>query len=107
MALRIRLRQQGCTNNIVYRVVVADSRSPRDGKYVECIGWYNPCAKTEDQECLIQQDRLSHWLSVGAQITPTVEALVKKSSPHVLVNHASAKVERKLKKKARQKKAKK
>ncbi len=105
--MRIRLRQQGCTNHIVYRVVVADSRSPRDGKYIECIGWYNPCAKQEDQECLIEQDRLAHWLSMGAQITPTVEALVKKTAKGILLNYNQARIERKLKKKSAAKKAKK
>lgn len=86
MTLKIRLRRQGCTNNIVYRVVVADSRAPRDGKFVESIGWYNPKAKTAVDECLIQSDRLSHWLQHGAQLTETVEALVKKTSPEIILN---------------------
>ncbi len=98
--MRIRLRQHGCTNHIVYRVVVADSRSPRDGKYIECIGWYNPCAKNEQQECSIEQGRLAHWLSAGAQITQTVEALAKKAAPAVLLGHKQSKLERNRKKKA-------
>lgn len=89
MALKIRLWQQGCTNNVSYRVVVADSRSPRDGKYVEAIGWYNPCGKTEEQQWLIQGDRLQHWLSVGAQLTSTVAAVAKKAAPDVMRDYAT------------------
>jgi small subunit ribosomal protein S16 len=80
MALKIRLWQQGCANQTTYRVVVADSRSPRDGKYVEAIGWYNPCGKPE-QRWLIHEDRLQHWLSLGAQMTSTVAAVAKKAAP--------------------------
>jgi small subunit ribosomal protein S16 len=84
MALRIRLWQQGCTNNLCYRVVVADGRSPRDGKYVEAIGWYNPEGKTEELKRHIQPDRLLHWLSVGAQMSATVAAVVKKAAPEAM-----------------------
>lgn len=87
MALKIRLWQQGCTNKLCYRVVVADSRSPRDGKYVEAIGFYNPCGK-ENQQFSIQEDRLQHWLSVGAKMTPTVAAAAKKAAPTVIGAYA-------------------
>ena len=70
MALKIRLWQQGCTNRTTYRVVVADSRSPRDGKYVEAIGWYNPCGKTDDLR----------WL--------TVAAVAKKATPTAMRDYA-------------------
>jgi small subunit ribosomal protein S16 len=86
MALKIRLRQQGCTNHIVYRVVVADVRSPRDGKYIESIGWYNPKAKTEALQMELKADRLQHWINQGAQLTPTVVALMKKGAPGVAEN---------------------
>lgn len=100
MTVKIRLRRQGCTNNIVYRVVVADSRAPRDGKCIENIGWYNPKAKNEQEECLIQPDRLTHWLQHGAQLTETVEALVKKVSPEILLNHKQQKSSKRPAKKA-------
>jgi small subunit ribosomal protein S16 len=83
MALKIRLWQQGCTNKLSYRVVVADSRSPRDGKYVEAIGFYNPCGK-ENQQFTIQEERLQYWLSVGAQMTPTVVSVAKRAAPTVM-----------------------
>lgn len=97
MALKIRLRQQGCTNNIVYRVVVADSRSPRDGKFVESIGWYNPKAKDKTQECSMLPDRLQHWLHKGAELTSTVEALVKQSAPEILLGFKQMKMASKTK----------
>jgi small subunit ribosomal protein S16 len=81
MALKIRLWQQGSANNTMYRIVVADSRSPRDGKYLEAIGWYNPCSSAADKKWLIHEDRLQHWLSFGAQMTPTVTAVAKKATP--------------------------
>lgn len=80
MALKIRLWQQGCANKRSYRVVVADSRSPRDGKFVESIGWYAPCAKAEASQWSLQQERLHYWLSVGAQMTETVASIAKKSA---------------------------
>lgn len=86
MALKIRLRQQGCTNHIVYRVVVADVRAPRDGKYIESIGWYNPKAKNEALEMELKADRLQHWINQGAQLTQTVAALMKKGAPGVAEN---------------------
>ena len=93
MALKIRLWRQGRTNEILARVVVTDSRSPRDGKYIEAIGWYNPRGKTLEQKQLIQEDRLQHWVSVGAKMSPTVAAIAKKAAPGVsekLIQQAEA-----------------
>lgn len=84
MALKIRLRQQGRTNRPFYRVVVADSRSPRDGKYVEAVGWYNPFEAELDKNLSLQTDRIQHWLGLGAQLTESVEALIFKVAPHVV-----------------------
>ena len=92
MSLKIRLRQQGCTNNIVYRIVVADSRSPRDGKFVETIGWYNPKAKDELNKCQVHPDRLQYWLEQGAQLGTTVAALMKKVAPAILIGLKQAKM---------------
>lgn len=83
MALKIRLRQQGRTNRAFYRLVVTDSRSPRDGKYVEALGWYNPI-EADDKKLSIKTDRVQHWLSVGAQLTENVESLIRNTAPEII-----------------------
>jgi small subunit ribosomal protein S16 len=103
MAVKIRLWQQGCKNNISYRIVVADSRSPRDGKYLEAIGWYNPCAKNEEQQAHVHEDRLQHWLSVGAQLSPTVLALAKKRAAGVMQTFIQAREDRRANRARKQK----
>ncbi len=73
MALSIRLARGGAKKRPYYRIVVADSRAPRDGKYIEKIGTYNPLlAKDSDQRVQLDGDRAKHWLSVGAQPTDRV-----------------------------------
>lgn len=88
MALKIRLRQQGRTNRAFYRLVVTDSRSPRDGKYVEALGWYNPIEEADDKKLAIKTDRIQHWISVGAQLTENVENLIRKSAPEIIQGRA-------------------
>lgn len=95
MALKIRLRQQGRNNRPFYRVVVADVRSPRDGKYVEALGWYNPFEAEADKNLFLNADRIQHWLSQGAEITESVEALIGRSAPAVMKAQTQKKVERK------------
>jgi small subunit ribosomal protein S16 len=84
MALKIRLRQQGRTNRPFYRIVVADCRSPRDGKYLECLGWYNPFETELDKMLSVKADRIQHWISVGAQFTDKTESLVVKVAPTIV-----------------------
>lgn len=84
MAVKVRLRSQGSTNHVTYRVVVTDNRSPRDGKYIECVGTYNPFAEKDEDKVTLKNDRLQHWLDVGAQMSESVESLVKKSSPAIM-----------------------
>lgn len=84
MALKIRLRQQGRTNRTFYRLVVTDCRSPRDGKYVEALGWYNPIEVEDDKKLAFKTDRIQHWLNVGAQLTDNVICLLRKSSPQII-----------------------
>jgi small subunit ribosomal protein S16 len=72
--VKIRLRRTGAKKQPSYRVVVADSRSPRDGRFIEIIGHYNP--RTEPVTVNIQEDRALHWLSEGAQMTETVQKLL-------------------------------
>ncbi len=72
--LRIRLRRVGAKGQPSYRIVVADSRSPRDGRFVENIGHYNPLVDPPVVE--VQDDRLEYWRSVGAQCSETVDRLL-------------------------------
>lgn len=84
MALKIRLRQQGRTNRATYRVVVTDVRSPRDGRYVEAIGWYNPVESVPEKNLFIDTERMQHWLDRGALFTDGVKSLVAKTAPDIL-----------------------
>lgn len=84
MALKIRLRQQGRTNRPFYRVVVTDVRSPRDGKYVEAVGWYNPFGTEVNTLVKLDADRLQFWLDQGAEVSERVENLLRKGAPVVL-----------------------
>ncbi len=76
MAVKIRMRRMGSKKRPFYRFVVADSRSPRDGRFIEEIGYYNPISDPVD--IMIKDDRAIKWLNDGAQPTDTVRALFKK-----------------------------
>ena len=73
--VRVRLTRVGSNKNPIGRVVVADQRSPRDGRVIETIGRYNP--QTEPSEIVLDQERLRYWLDRGAQPTRTVKHLMK------------------------------
>ena len=75
MAVKIRLRRVGARNNPFYRVVVADSRSPRDGRFIEEIGYYDP--KSDPAVINIDKDNAAEWIMKGAQPTDTVKRLLK------------------------------
>ena len=77
MAVSIRLRREGALNRPYYKVVVADSRSPRDGKFIEIIGTYDP--KKTGHNSTLKLDRIDHWISKGAQPSDTVRSLIKKN----------------------------
>lgn len=77
MAVKMRLTRIGKKKNPFYRVVIADARSPRDGRFVEEIGYYNPL--TEPAEIKIDAEKAKQWIKNGAQPTDTVKALLKKS----------------------------
>ena len=77
MAVKIRLRRMGQKKAPIYRVVVADSRCPRDGRFIEEIGYYNPM--TNPAEVKIDAEKAKTWLNNGAQPTETVKSLLKKS----------------------------
>lgn len=76
MAVKIRLRRIGSKGNPFYRVVVADSRYPRDGRFIEEIGTYNPMV--EPSEVKIDSEKVKTWIANGAQPTDTVKKLLKK-----------------------------
>ena len=75
MAVRIRLRRVGSKKNPIWRIVVADKRSPRDGRTIETIGHYNP--QTDPSVIEIDEERARHWLDHGAQPSPTVAKLLR------------------------------
>ena len=77
MAVKMRLRRMGAKKAPFYRVVVADERSPRDGKCIDEIGYYNPLTNPADIK--IDADKAQKWLENGAQPTETVKSLLKKS----------------------------
>ncbi len=77
MAVAIRLRREGTRNSPYYKVVVADKRSPRDGKFIEIIGSYDP--KKEGTNYQVNLDRIDHWVKNGAQLSDTVRSIVKKA----------------------------
>jgi len=75
MAAKIRLARVGSKKNPIYRVVVADSRSPRDGKFIEIVGRYNP--QTEPSTIELDEAKVKDWISKGAQPTDSVQRLMK------------------------------
>ena len=76
MAVKMRLRRMGAKKAPAYRVIIADSRSPRDGRFIEEIGYFNPIS----DELKIDAEKAKAWISNGAQPTDTVKALLKKSN---------------------------
>ena len=75
MSVRVRLTRVGSRKNAIWRVVVADQRSPRDGRAIETIGRYN--AQADPSEIVLNEERLNHWLARGAQPTNTVRKLFR------------------------------
>ena len=76
--VKIRLKRMGAHKKPFYRIVAADARAPRDGKFIEEIGYYNPMTKPE--EIKIDGEKAKKWIANGAQPTDTVRALLKKSN---------------------------
>ncbi len=75
----IRLNRGGSKARPFFNIVVADKRVRRDGRFLERIGFYNPTARGGEEGLRIAQDRLTHWKSVGAQASPTVERLIRQA----------------------------
>ena len=77
MAVKIRLKRMGSKQKPFYRIVAADSRSPRDGRFIESVGTYNPLLK--ENTITIDEEKVSKWLDNGAQPTDTVKSLLSKA----------------------------
>lgn len=75
MAVKLRLRRMGKKNQPIYKMVAADSRSPRNGKFLEAVGFYNPLTNPHTLE--VKEDRVMYWLNVGAEPTHTVKSLLR------------------------------
>ena len=74
----IRLSRGGSKKRPFYKIVVADSRMPRDGRYIERIGFYNPMAKEKEESIRLDIERVDYWVSKGAKLSDTVSSLNKK-----------------------------
>jgi small subunit ribosomal protein S16 len=89
MAVAIRLRREGALNRPYFKVVVADKRSPRDGKFIEIVGTYDP--KKPGNNSTLKLERIEHWISKGAQPSDTVRSLIKKTkNPEAAAKKAEA-----------------
>ncbi len=78
MAMKVRLKRMGAKKAPFYRIVVADAKAPRDGRFIEEVGYYNPIS--EPVELKVDGERVQHWIKNGAQPTDTVRALLKKAN---------------------------
>ena len=85
--VKIRMRRTGCTNHATYRIVAADSRSPRDGKFLEILGWYD--TQIKENNFKIDLERVDRWLKQGAQPSATVASLIRRArNPELKPHHA-------------------
>lgn len=103
MALTIRLRQQGKTNRLSYRLVLIEEKAAREGRYVENLGWYDPHAPSEETTLKFEAERIAHWLALGASISEHATSLVKKVAPQVIKDHNAREVARRAKALAKRK----
>ena len=79
----IRMARGGARNRPFYNIVVADSRMPRDGRFIERLGYYNPKAAESEQKFRIALDRVEHWVGQGAQPSAAVKKLIKRGKTEV------------------------
>ena len=86
--VKIRMRRTGCTNHATYRIVAADSRSPRDGKFLEILGWYD--TQIKENNFKLDLERVDHWLKNGAKPSATVASLIRRArNPELKPHHAT------------------
>ena len=85
--VKIRMRRTGCRNHAAYRIVAADERSPRDGKFLEILGWYD--TQIKDNNFKLDLERVDHWLQKGAKPSATVATLIRRArNPELKPHHA-------------------
>ena len=77
--VKIRLRRMGAKKAPFYRIVVADSRYPRDGRFIERVGFFNPLAAGQAESLRLDLDRVNHWVGLGATVSDRVSALIKEA----------------------------
>lgn len=75
----IRLARHGAKKRPFYQVVVTDSRNPRDGRFIENLGFFNPIASGKEESLRLKLDRIEHWVGVGARVSDRVASLIKKA----------------------------
>ena len=78
MAVRLRLKRMGRTNRAFFRLHAVDPRSPRDGRIIEQLGYYDPVEKAAEKQVQLKRERIEYWLAQGAQPSPTVASLLNK-----------------------------
>ena len=78
MSVKLRLKRLGRRHRSFFRVNAMDTRSPRDGRVIEELGWYDPNARDPDKQVMLKRDRVEYWLGVGAQPSETVRSLLKR-----------------------------
>lgn len=103
MSVIIRCRKTGANNDPSFRIVATDRRNPRDGKYLEALGWYDP--KKKDNNFLVKIDRIEAWLKKGAMISPAAKTLYNKAKRGLTSTTTKGKKEGSKKKKSEKTKA--
>ena len=96
------MRKQGANRRQTFRLVVTDVRNPRDGKYLEKLGWYNPSVSNE-KNLLIDVPRLQFWIDNGAMVSDRVKSLVERFAPEVVQQMSAKKVAKVAKKREKRK----
>ncbi len=96
--VKIRMRRTGCRNHAAYRIVAADERSPRDGKFLEILGWYD--TQLKENNFKIDIERVDYWLSKGAKPSETVASLIRRAKNPALKPHHATKSAKAAEKKA-------
>ena len=76
----IRLARSGSRKRPFYHLTVTDSRHPRDGRFIERVGFFNPIARGEEQRLSVDRERIDHWVSQGVQVSPRVASLIKEAA---------------------------
>lgn len=97
MAVRIRMKRLGRRNRPFYRICAMDARAPRDGRVIEELGTYDPLVKETDARCVLNGQRVTYWLSVGAQPSEKVAVLIKKYGPEGTHLQQAAEAQQRLK----------